>query len=54
MTAATAAGALPVGGFDEECCRQSRIIAAAPPSDDDAAWERITEDAMADMHDWTP
>ena len=76
MTAATAAGALPIGGFGwqrapftlrtvqlqvpdtrvqgfvEECRRQSRLIAAAYPTEDDLAWERITEEAMADMEDW--
>ena len=41
-----------VPGFDEECRRQSRLIAAAYPTEDDLAWERITEEAMADMDDW--
>ena len=39
-------------GFDEECRRQSRLIAVAYPTEDDLAWERITEEAMADMDDW--
>ena len=40
-------------GFDEECRRQCRRIAAAFPTGEDAAWERIAEEAMADMDDWT-
>ena len=39
-------------GFDEECRRQSRLIAAAYPTEDDLAWERITDEAMAEMDDW--